>query len=699
MGRRRNRKRRWGPAILALTFAWGSVSAFVEPAGAATGLSVVPSPSPPGPPRATLGGVSCPSATFCVVVGDGATGAIFVDEWNGAAWTTRPIALPAGATSGSLADIACASPTSCFAVGSFVPSGSFAAQTLVEQWNGSSWSPVASPNLPPQYASSLNAVTCVGTASCVAVGTDLIEQWDGTTWSMVVGPNPVTSVDNQLADVSCATATNCVAVGSVGFSSTYSGPPKTLIERWNGTSWSIVPSPNPAPKFGFGDALSSVACPSAATCITVGHFGSGVLVEQQHGTTWSVVATPKLAVGGSLQALTCASTTNCTAVGANQGGPTLVEHWDGTRWSIVASPQPGGFINSLHAVSCAGADSCLAVGTYETVSAITPFVQRWNGTSWSVVPLPTDASQSRLASVSCVSATNCFAVGSYLDSSATKTLIEHWNGVTWSIVASPNPSGASDSVLTGVSCPTATSCLAVGSYENATAAGTLAERWNGARWSIVPSPRAPTFSAVSCPTASTCFAVGSEVTQGADLLVEKWSGGRWSVIQRANPSGFNNYLTSVSCVSVTSCAAVGYVGSDLADQPVLEHWNGKKWSIVFGFATSTSTPAVRMTGVSCTSTTSCIAVGNRTTRWNGKTWSNISSSPSGGDVSCTSATSCVSAGGASAASWNGTSWSPIPSPNPDGQLVAISCVSSTECFAVGSYDTADSTKTLVEQTS
>ena len=102
-------------------------------------------------------------------------------------------------------------------------------------------------------------------------------------------------------------------------------------------------------------------------------------------------------------------------------------------------------------------------------------MERWNGTSWSIVtsPNPSGTAESVLSSVSCPSTTSCFAVGSNLTTSHTKTLVEHWNGTSWSIVTSPNPSGATDSALSGVSCPTTTSCYAVGDWSTPTSDFTL----------------------------------------------------------------------------------------------------------------------------------------------------------------------------------------------------------------------------------
>src|SRR4029077_12475331 len=105
--------------------------------------------------------------------------------------------------------------------------------------------------------------------------------------------------------------------------------------------------------------------------------------------------------------------------------------------------------------------------------------------TWSVVPSPDGgAFGDVLGGVSCVSAAACAAVGSYATKDGTaRTLVESWNGARWSVVPSPNP-GTGDDALESVSCVSATACTAAGMHVNRT----LIESWNGARWSVVPSP-------------------------------------------------------------------------------------------------------------------------------------------------------------------------------------------------------------------
>ncbi len=147
-------------------------------------------------------------------------------------------------------------------------------KTLIESWNGTSWSVVPSPS--PGSYNQLVSVSCASTAACTAVGLytgggagrTLIESWNGTSWLVVPSPSPG-SMYNQLQGVSCASLTACTAVGWY-YRASSSGVQRTLIESWNGTSWSMVPSPNRGVRY---NELDGVSCASSATCKAVGSHG------------------------------------------------------------------------------------------------------------------------------------------------------------------------------------------------------------------------------------------------------------------------------------------------------------------------------------------------------------------------------------------------------------------------------------------
>jgi hypothetical protein len=334
------------------------------------------------------------------------------------------------------------------------------------------------------------------------------------TWSVSPSPNRGTG-DNVLNGVSCVSATACTAAG---YSINSSGVYRTLIESWNGTSWSVVPSPNRGTATA-KNFLSGVSCVSVTACTAAGFYANlrGVfrtLIESWNGTSWSIVPSPNGGTGRNVfDGVSCVSVTACTAVG-NDRSRTLIESWDGISWAVVPSPNPGTGENVLDGVSCVSVTACTAAGFSTNLRGVfSTLIESWNGTSRSVVPSPNPTVSHRyLYGVSCVSATACTAAGYSTNASGVSgTLIESWYGTSWAIVPSPNP-GTGFNGLFGVSCVSATACTAAGSSSSS---GTLIESWDGTSWSIVPSPSpgsgtaSNVFFGVSCISPTACTAAGS----------------------------------------------------------------------------------------------------------------------------------------------------------------------------------------------
>src|SRR5205807_728309 len=142
-----------------------------------------------------------------------------------------------------------------------------------------SWAIVISPNTSSTQDNVLNGVTCVSASDCWAIGyynngsdvQKLIGQWNGSAWSIVTSPNTSTTQDNILNGVTCVSASDCWAVGEYYVSNVNH---HTLIERWDGTSWAILTSPNTsATEDNF---LNGVTCASASDCWAVGYYDHSV---------------------------------------------------------------------------------------------------------------------------------------------------------------------------------------------------------------------------------------------------------------------------------------------------------------------------------------------------------------------------------------------------------------------------------------
>jgi hypothetical protein len=273
-----------------------------------------------------------------------------IESWDGSRWASVAAPAPSTAQVTVLTGVTCVSGTDCWAVGgSFSSSGAVTAgtgtavagieQTLAEHWDGGSWSIVSSPNNSPADSALLESVTCVSSRDCWAAGitagsaySGLVEHWDGTGWQVVTSPSPPArsnqpgTANGGLFGVTCVDAQQCWAAGYSYLSNGRSNTDfETWLERWDGTSWSTVPSPNPSPFPA--DALFSVSCAAADDCWTAGTYGA-----------------------------------------AGSGGgvyETLTLHWDGASWSWVDSPNgPGNAGQALTGVTCATAGGCWTVGAY-----------------------------------------------------------------------------------------------------------------------------------------------------------------------------------------------------------------------------------------------------------------------------------------------------------------------------------------------
>jgi len=551
------------------------------------------------------------------------------------------------------------------------------------------WSLVSSANLAGFADQGLNSVSCLSQNFCMAVGQyrspdlgvhPLIERWDGSAWSIVSN----TTGNDALRSVSCASTSSCVAVGD-----------ESLIERWDGSAWTVMTSP-------VIGTLQGVSCTAPGACTAVGYVAGATrytLIESLSGGAWGLVSSPNVwgpnqtPLDNQLDGVSCVSTTACTAVGSNSNGtkkqPLIESSTHGDQWSIVSNPDVSTGDSALHGVSCVSVSACTAVG--ETATATTPsaLIERWNGSQW--LPVPTQPSLNNgdiLESVSCTSSSACTAAGYSVTGG---TLVEQGNGAVWQVQPTPNPSpltGTEYDHLRGVSCVAKNQCTSVGDYYNGgNVHFGVVERQRGGSWSIAPSPHRQVFGddleGVSCVAATRCTAVGAFINNNGvtQSLIESWDGSSWTAI----PSSGSGE-SSVSCVSAQSCMAVG---------SVLQEWNGSSWSVLPNPAGS----AGSVRSVSCVATDMCMAVGNVIEKWNGSSWSVVPGAAPGAllqGVSCVSAQSCMAVGMLEdsnfvpvhtvAESWDGTTWTLRPT--SDGQLhqnalMGVSCDGPTSCTAVG----------------
>jgi hypothetical protein len=354
-------------------------------------------------------------------------------------WTVQK-AGALGTNDNSLGAVAMASPTDAWAVGNFLPddpsSNQDATLTLAEHWDGTSWTVTPTPNTGPNF-NTLFAVS--GDASHAwAVGTALnssynnaalVETWNGSSWSLTPVPQPGTQ-RNLLWSVSAVSPANVWAVGD---QQSGDGRFETLVEHFNGSTWTTVPAPNPGPGVNHLYGVSATDNDVYAVGQQVSSGGSDhALVEHWTATNgWQLVpnaAAPESLGSTMLFSVTRTPTGQMFAAGQSEGAqngaaplieqltpsgatlqslPSVQSRWgelwgisadsshvyvvssttgtnevivmrlDGTAWHLVGAPDPGdpsGGDNILGGVASSGGQT-IATGTYKAGGSRLPLVE------------------------------------------------------------------------------------------------------------------------------------------------------------------------------------------------------------------------------------------------------------------------------------------------------------------------------------
>jgi len=380
----------------------------------------------------------------------------------------------------------------------------------------------------------------------------------------------------------------------------------------NGTGWTAVEAPLPPNAAGgstgngggavvVNNGVSGVSCPSASQCAAAGGYldaserGQGLLLTGS-GSSWTATEAPlpsNASASGNAGTLgmSCSSASQCVAAGTYtdssghmQG---LLLNGAGSLWTAMESPLPANASGTPDAgffgASCPSASRCVAVGSYtDTAGNSQGLLLTGSGSSWTATeaPLPSNAASSPDASVSgvsCPSASQCVAVGYYQDTSGdTQGLLLTWSGSSWTAVEAPLPSNAEQdnesAGVYGVSCPSASQCVAVGEYQDASGNDQgLLLTGSGSSWTAAEAPLPADANStagagmndVSCPSASQCVVAGHYTGTSGDTqgLLLTGSGSSWTATRAPTPSNADGsgtvYVMGVSCSSASQCVADG----------------------------------------------------------------------------------------------------------------------------------------------
>jgi hypothetical protein len=415
----------------------------------------------------------------------------------------------------------------------------------------STWTPVQAPV--PRTAAvdpsvSARQLTCPATGICFGVGSftsqsgnraGLIEQLDNGNWIGTQAPVPIGTPQNTqvvLASVSCANTTSCAIAGYLDRPLRRLPLALTLSTsgQWRAHPVKLVPGT----KKTSSTTLSSIACPAAGKCLTVGRY------QDSAGNYQGLIVTQS------------------------------ASGWQGAKAPLPANAGPDP-VGDLEWVDCVAAGKCTAVGAYvDNHGNRQVFADRLSGGSWTAaeLPVPSNGASDPLAYLgylTCVNATNCVAVGNYATKLGGQSgLFEREVAGAWKATQAPLPGDADpedpNATINEVSCPTLTFCAATGTYQDEDANNrAVIETLAGGVWSAIPAP-APAadftgryLSSVSCPTARFCVAGGSTDIIG---LLDTYRNGKWSTTTAPLPSaGFHALFrnNSVSCPASGNCVAFG----------------------------------------------------------------------------------------------------------------------------------------------
>jgi uncharacterized protein (TIGR03118 family) len=610
--------------------------------------------SPKLPKNSFLTGVTAPASNNAWVVGNTfgkATG--LVEHWDGTKWSL--VSSPAF-TNVVASAISADSSTDVWAFGLSNATGGPEAL----HFDGSTWTAI--PAATSRFGFSVGGLATLSPTNVWAVGAQAdsdrdanvpaAEHWDGTSWSLVSVPNPnptePTGVSSVLTGVAAVAANDIWAVGinnvsSVGFAA------QTLTEHWDGTSWSIITSPNP----GTVNKLFGVTALSDGTVAAVGFQENSTtktgLILQNAGsapkgkTSPVAVAAPTVTaastaptpmrhapadaarvdplfapagktgqpsrlsgmkglhvvsspqIDGQLLATAAIADNDIWAVGFSDQvlappvvDSTLAEHWDGKSWSIVSTPPlPSGGVNPPNAqffgVAAAASNDVWAVGVRtgpNNPDFGEQLIEHWNGTSWTVDTTGPTIEGDSLSAVTVVSSNNVWAVGG----ASGNALVEHWDGTSWSIVS--NPVIASAGGLSSVSADSANDVWAVG---QAGTGGPPILHFDGTNWTLVaPHPDIEATSVVAL-SPTNVWAVGTvgvffNHRTHRQAAIEHWDGTSWSIVPSPAPTkspGLDSFLNGITAISANNIWAVGLVDTSLGGQATLtEHWDGTSWKII-----------------------------------------------------------------------------------------------------------------------
>jgi hypothetical protein len=347
----------------------------------------------------------------------------------------------------------------------------------------------------------------------------------GNEWEAVPSPS-IGNLDNNLAAVSAASANDAWAVGDY-YNSNNPNVLESLGEHWNGSSWTAYPLPDVGPN---ENTLLGVSELPEGKAWAVGYFidaeyAQHTLIEHWNGSSWQVIPSPNPGGDGNiLYGVAAIADNDVWAVGGQQDSSgiwhPLAEHWDGSSWTVVPTQDPNGGGNLLYAVKTVSSGDVYATGQSGTAFPSQALVEHYNGKGWATVTTPTDASESLDPFGITATTAGLTLVGDReTDVTPYTTLVASGPESSLGLLATPSI-GSEENDLFATTTAADGSTWAAGWYiEPGTEAHkTLTEQGINGVWSLVPSPNPGTgedgFAGIAAIPGGGVWAVGIAANKG-----------------------------------------------------------------------------------------------------------------------------------------------------------------------------------------
>jgi hypothetical protein len=423
-------------------------------------------------------------------------------------------ALPAASQSDSLNGMSCPSAGNCVSVGedNYQDYEGSDQQGLIETeangtWTAAAVAESALPDTNPEPE--LYSVSCASVGNCAAAGyyyfnsstndyyalldTETNGTWTASAPDLTHLPDPgADTKDAYFNDDTCVSAGNCTAVGSY---ETVSGKYEGLIDTETNGIWTA----SEAGLTGLNTvnnpdvSLDSVSCASAGDCVAVGSYDDAEteyqpLIETETNGVWTasnpdLTHLPNAGAAdrfGGLNAVSCASAGNCSAVGSYDDVSSdergLIETETNGNWTAAEAGLAGLSTDSdpdvdFDAVSCASVGNCTAVGSYEDTSEnvqgleLTETGGQWGNATEATLPVAgANDPEVSLDGVDCSAAGSCVAAGSYERSDGdTEVLVERQSGGGWQADGTEQQTASDEDNTAAVACAPGGYC-ALGGY-------------------------------------------------------------------------------------------------------------------------------------------------------------------------------------------------------------------------------------------